>query len=220
MTVLIIDSQTLFAEAMVLALSEREFEVLPVTTTAAEGVKSGSEECPDLILIDPRLPDGNGIKAGAEILERCPSTKMVVLTDIRDAGMLGEAIRTGFRAYLTKDVSLDYFLQVIKLVLDGAIVIPEGLAAEAAGARSPDAQEAQRLKEQLTARELAVLRLLVNGVSGPEVARELSISPNTVRSYIQNILTKLQVHSRLEAVAEAVRYRLVEPPTNNRWHST
>lgn len=216
MKVLIIDGQKLFAEAIVLALGGSEFDILPVTTTAAEGVKAALQDCPDLILIDLRLPDGNGIEAGVRILERCRKTRMVALTDLRDADMLSESLRHGFHGYLTKDISLDYFLEAIKLVLDGGIVIPEGLAAAAAGAPSPDEREAQLLKEQLTARELMVLRLLVEGVNGPAMARELSISPNTVRTYIQNILTKFQVHSRLEAVTLAIRLGLVEPPDNGR----
>lgn len=216
MKVLIIDGQKLFAEAIVLALSGRDFDLLPVAVTGAEGVNSALQDCPDLVLIDVRLPDGNGIAAGVQIMERCRKTRMVALTDLWDADKLSEAIRSGFHGYLTKDVSLEYFLEAIKLVLDGGIVIPDGLAAAAAGGPSLDGQEAQLLKEQLTARELMVLRLLVDGVNGPAMARELSISPNTLRTYIQNILTKLHVHSRLEAVALAIRLGLVELPDNGR----
>jgi two-component system nitrate/nitrite response regulator NarL len=213
--VLIIDGQQLFAEGIVLALSGREFEVLPLATTAAEGIHLALQDCPDLILMDVRLRDGSGIDTGARILERCRKTKVVALTDVKDPEVLSEAIRRGFHGYLTKDSSLDYFLEAIKLVLDGGIVIPEGLAAAAAGATSPDERQAQLLKELLTDRELKVLQLLAQGVSSPTLARELSVSRNTVRTYVHNILTKFQVHSRLEAVALAVRHHLVEPPNND-----
>lgn len=214
--VLLIDSQKLFAEAIVLALSGREFDLLPVTATAAEGVDAALRNCPDLVLIDLQLLDGSGIKAGVQILGRCRKIKIVALTDLRDADILTEAIRSGFHGYLTKDVSLAYFLEAIKIVLDGGAVIPQTLAAAAAGASSPDEQAARLLKEQLTARELAILRLLVEGGNGRAMARELSISPNTVRTHVQNILTKLQVHSRLEAVALAIRHGLVEPADSGR----
>lgn len=100
------------------------------------------------------------------------------------------------------------FVDSIKAAMSGQLVVPHRLAARAAGARSSEERDASLLAEQLTKRERDVLRMLVEGARSEAIAKRMSISPNTVRTHVQNILTKLQVHSRLEAAAFAVRHGL------------
>ena len=119
-------------------------------------------------------------------------------------------MRLGFIGYITKDVSLSQFITSIEAALNGQSVIPHRTARSVAGAVSPEEENAALRIRQLTARERDVLTLLVRGTNSGAIARELSVSINTVRSHVQNILAKLQVHSRLEAAAFAVRYGAVK----------
>jgi two-component system nitrate/nitrite response regulator NarL len=212
MRVLIIDDQKLFAEAIRSALSSNGhgLEALPVASTAEEGLAAAKAERPDIVLVDMVLPDGNGIELGEQILDSCPGTVVVAVTALSDPRMLRDAIKVGFHGYLTKDTPIARFIESIKSAINGQVVLPHRLAARAAGQQSTEERDAGLLADQLTDRERDVLKLLVKGARSEDIARWLSISPNTVRTHIQNILTKLQVHSRLEAAAFAVRFGLVD----------
>lgn len=163
-----------------------------------------------MVLMDLGLPDRSGLSVGRDILDAVPDTKLIALTALDDASAVREALRSGFHAYVTKSTPVSHFLNSIRAVLDGQVVIPPRLAPAFAGARSEGERATQLLADQLTTRERQVLGLLVDGKSGPAIARQLFISSNTVRTHIQSILTKLQVHSRLEAAAFAVRNGVVD----------
>jgi two-component system nitrate/nitrite response regulator NarL len=113
---------------------------------------------------------------------------------------------------MTKNTPIQRLVEAVDSVLGGQVVVPQRLASEAAGARTPDEEAVELLAKQLTLREREVLVLLVEGASGQTIARRLGISPNTVRTHVQSILMKLQVHSRLQAATFAVRHRLVAVP--------
>jgi DNA-binding NarL/FixJ family response regulator len=138
------------------------------------------------------------------------------VTALSDPQLLREAIKAGFHGFITKDTPMDRFVDAIRAAMSGQVVVPQRLAARAAGAQSVEERDASMLSAQLTPRELEVLAMLVEGARGEEIGSKLSISPNTVRTHIQNILMKLQVHSRLEAAAFAVRYGLVSSGRNRR----
>jgi two-component system, NarL family, nitrate/nitrite response regulator NarL len=166
----------------------------------------------DVILVDLGLPDQSGLAVGARILEDRPTAKLLAVTGFDDPHAVKEALRIGFRGYVTKDVRAQRFVSAIKAVLDGQVVIPRQLASAVGGARSAEERHAALLAQQLTDREREVLALLVEGAGGAEIAERLSISTNTVRTHVQSVLTKLQVHSRLEAATFAVRHGLVASP--------
>jgi two-component system nitrate/nitrite response regulator NarL len=167
---------------------------------------------PDLVLLDLALPDANGVDVGRQILEHLPDAKVIAVTALQDPGVVGDAMRAGFHGFVTKDTSLADLLPNLRAVLSGQVVLPHRLAATSVGRHSPEQTTAALLAAQLTARERDVLALLVDGIAGAQIARRLSISPNTVRTHVQSILTKLQVHSRLEAAAFAVRHKVVDAP--------
>jgi two-component system nitrate/nitrite response regulator NarL len=144
--------------------------------------------------------------AGRRILEEHPEAKVVALTALLSPATVREAVRLGFHGYITKDTPVSRFASSLRAVLDGQVVFPRRLAS-ALGRPRDDGFDL--LAAQLTARELEVLGLMAEGLSGTDIARKLGISTNTVRTHIQSILTKLQVHSRLEAVAFALRRGLV-----------
>jgi two-component system nitrate/nitrite response regulator NarL len=213
MRVLIIDDHKLFGEAIRSALSSDglQMEVLPVATSAREGLAAARAERPDLVLVDLGLPDEHGVELGRKILEECQGATVLAVTALADPRLLREVMKAGFHGFITKDTPMTRFVDSIKSAMSGHLVVPHRLAAKAAGARSQEEQEASLLSEQLTARERDVLAMLVEGSRSEEIAQRLSISPNTVRTHIQNILTKLQVHSRLEAAAFAVKHGVVRP---------
>ncbi len=187
-------------------------EVLGSAGTGSEGLDVARRERPDVVLVDIGLPDESGLTIGKRILDEMPDTKIVAVTSLIDPRAVAEAVRLGFRGYVTKDTPVNQFVTSIRAVLDGNVIMPKQLARAAAGDRSPEEQHADMLVKQLTDRERQVLQLLAEGSSGVQIAARLSISPNTVRTHVQSILTKLQVHSRLEAAAFAVRHGLIRTP--------
>jgi DNA-binding NarL/FixJ family response regulator len=185
-------------------------EVLGVATSGREALEQLKELEPDFVLVDIGLPDMSGLDVGREIMVIHPDALVLAVTALNDPDTVGEALRAGFDGYLTKDTPLPQFVKAIESALGGQVVIPRRFAQRAAGGMSPSEQSAALLLKHLTARETQVLELLAQGASSTQIATELSVSANTVRSHVQNILTKLQVHSRLEAAAFAVRYGAVK----------
>lgn len=203
--VLIVDDHQLFAEAVQITLEDFGIEVEGIATTAAEGLRSARELRPDVVLLDIGLPDRSGLAVGKILIDELPDTKVVVVTALDDARTVEEARRIGFSGYLTKDTPIAQFARSLQTAIDGTVVISRPRRTP----QDDQDEEAVLLARQLTPRELEVLSLLVEGMSSKDIARTLSISTNTVRTHIENILTKLQVRSRLEAVAFAVRHRIV-----------
>jgi DNA-binding NarL/FixJ family response regulator len=196
------------------ALVSVGIEVIGVAATAADGFRQAELE-PDVILMDLALPDQSGLAAGKRIVDRWPQARLIAVTALADRLVADEAMRLGFRGYVTKDTSVTQLVNSVASVVDGQMVMPHALAP----ARRRRDDPAALLASQLTPRELEVLAMLVEGLTGPEMAARLGVSPNTIRTHVQSILTKLQVHSRLEAAAFAVRHGLVPPPSPSGDHS-
>jgi two-component system nitrate/nitrite response regulator NarL len=202
----IVDDHKLFAEAVEVALGNIGMSVEGIATTAEEGLRLARRVRPDIVLVDIGLPDRSGLSLGRSILDELPETKVLALTALDDTRTMEEAQRLGFAGYLTKETPIAHFAQSLQTAMDGQHVVSR----PARWTRDGDREgQVRLLADQLTSRELEVLSLLVEGMRGPEIARELSISKNTVRTHTQSILTKLQVHSRLEAATFAIRHRLV-----------
>ncbi len=208
MRVLIVDDHKLFAEAIRSVLTSSGMEVLGVVTNGKDAMDAASRERPDLVLVDLLLPDASGVDVGRAILEASPQTRVLAVTALNDAEPLADALKAGFHGYLTKDTPMIRFVESIQAAMNGRVVMPHRVG-PVSGTRSDEERDALLLAEQLTRREREVLAMLVEGAAGDEIASRLAISPNTVRTHIQNILTKLQVHSRLQAAAYAVRHDLV-----------
>jgi two-component system nitrate/nitrite response regulator NarL len=212
--VLIVDDHRLFAEAITWALERLGMRVV-IASNAEEALRATHRHHPSLVLVDIGLPGTSGLTVGKDILRIAPSTKVVAVTALQDAGAVRDAVRLGFHGYLTKDTPIERFATSIKAAMSGQVVMPHSLARVVGGVQSEEERQAAVLAAQLTARERDVLTMLVEGASSTVIASRLSISPNTVRSHIQSILPKLQVHSRLEAAAFAIRHGLVETRRNS-----
>ena len=165
------------------------------------------------MVVDIGLPDMSGLDVGREILERFPDIRVVAVTALNDVDVMREAMRIGFSGFLTKNTSVVELVASLRSVNNGEVVVTGRMAQRTREGRIPDDEDAALLARQLTPRELEVLALLAEGASSESIARRLSVSANTVRTHIQNVLTKLQVHSRLEAAAFAVRHGIVKPPS-------
>lgn len=182
-------------------------EDIVVAYTGSDGVAAAKRSELDVALVDIGLPDRSGLSVGREIMDLDSRTLVVALTAVKDALIARHALKLGFAAYLPKDISLDTFAQGMRNVLRGRRI--DLSSAGPSTSRSPSRTEPWRGSD-LTGRELEVLSLLVEGCPGPTIATRLGISRNTVRTHIQSILTKVQVHSRLQAAAFAVEEGLVD----------
>jgi len=207
--VLVVDAQRLSGELLAAILAGQSMAIIGVATTAADALHKSRSDAPTLVIVDLEHPDG-AIELGKKLLEDHPNVRLLALSSGDDHRLVNEAVSTGFHGCVARDVSLPRFLGALWSALNGQVVISDRLA----GARSPDARRAQALADSLTRREREVLGLLVSGTTSDEIARTLSISANTVRTHIASILTKLQVHSRLEAVTFATRYRIAPRSRN------
>jgi DNA-binding NarL/FixJ family response regulator len=195
---------------------ESDIEVVGVAASVAEA-KALSRDRLDVVLMDYRLPDGTGAEATRAIKARWPSARVVMLTAVNDDETILESIQAGADGYLTKDRAVEEVVSAVRAANAGETLLPRsvilGIAQRVVAAR--DKTTERRQIEPLTPREIEVLKALTEGLSTPEICERLYIAPNTLRTHVQNIMGKLRVHSKLEAVAFAIRNRLVEPPRSD-----
>jgi two-component system nitrate/nitrite response regulator NarL len=209
--VLIVDRHKLFSEVVRNVLENRGAEVLEPVEEADAALAVARTSHPDVVLIDLAL-NGTAMGLARDMRQECPGTRVLGLTTLRDPVGNGELLRAGFHGYLTKDVSLDGLVSSIRATLEGTLVVPQEPSRWTPPTRSAEERHTAMLASHLTPREREVLERLVEGMTGEDIARSLSASPNTVRTHIQSILAKLQVHSRLEAAAFAVKNGIVRIP--------
>ncbi|WP_433499866.1 response regulator [Sphaerimonospora sp. CA-214678] len=214
--VLIVDDHALIRRSLELALAaEADIEVVGEASDGREAVELADRLLPDVILMDVRMPRQDGIEATRAIKESVPSTRVIMLTVSDEEEDLFEAIKAGATGYLLKDVQLDEVPDAVRGVHEGQSLINPAMAAKlisefATMSRKEAERPPQLPVPKLTDREMEVLRLVAKGMNNREIAKELFISENTVKNHVRNILEKLQLHSRMEAVVYAVRERLLE----------
>lgn len=217
--VLVADDHELFRRGLEMVLqSEDDIDVVGEAGDGDEAVELASQHAPDLVLMDVRMPAGNthpdGIAATKAIKDTVPGARILMLTISDEEEDLYEAIKAGASGYLLKEISIEEVADAIRHVHSGQSLISPSMASKlltefAAMARQGEQQQ-QMPAPKLTEREMEVLRLVAQGMNNRAIAKELYISENTVKNHVRNILEKLHLHSRMEAVVYAVREKLIE----------
>ncbi|MFN2589199.1 MAG: LuxR C-terminal-related transcriptional regulator [Actinomycetota bacterium] len=205
--VLVVDDDRLLADAVAAGLAARGYDVTTAPLSGDEALREAQTEPAEVVLVAVGTEDGSSLRVGAALLAAVPGVRVVALSDRHDPAMAAEAIRIGFRGYVKKDTEPANLALVVETVRRGETLIVDTHPGPSASAS--DERDAQLLARQLTPREREILSMLVEAVSSSEIASRLSISPHTVRTHVQGILQKLQVHSRIEAAGFALRHRLV-----------
>jgi DNA-binding NarL/FixJ family response regulator len=213
--VLIADDHALFRRALEMVLDkEADIEVIGEAQDGEQAVERATELMPDVVLMDVRMPRRTGIEATQRIKELLPHVKILVLTNSDEEADLYDSIKAGASGYLLKEISDEEVADSIRSVVQGHSRISPAMASkllsefQAMTKREDDRQPLA--PPRLTDRELQVLRLVAKGLANRDIAGQLFISENTVKNHIRNILEKLQLHSRMEAVIYAVREKLLD----------
>jgi DNA-binding NarL/FixJ family response regulator len=213
--VLVVDDHALFRRGLEMVLSgEPDIEIVGEAADGVEAVARVEELTPDVVLMDVRMPRASGIEAARLIRDSRPGTAVVMLTVSDDEEDLFEAVKAGATGYLLKEVSIDEVADAVRAVARGQSLISPSMASKLLSefnALAVRAEERQRaMSPRLTERELGVLRLVAKGLSNREIGDELFIAENTVKNHVRNILEKLHLHSRMEAVVYAMREKLLD----------
>jgi len=198
--VMIVEDHQIVTEGLVALLNgQPDIEVVGSAGSVAESVPRAKELAPDVLLLDFRLPDGTGAEAAARIREDRPDMKLIFLSrDDSDSARMA-AVEAGASAFLHKSRAATDVVAAIRVVAGGgSLITPRTIATLLGRRRKVTAQ-----LSTLTARERAVLRLVAAGVPSREIATQLGISYTTVRTHIRSLGRKLDVHSKLEAIAKA-----------------
>lgn len=213
--VLVVDDHALFRRGLQMVLEqEPDIEIVAECADGLEAVTKAGDLLPDVVLMDVRMPRRGGIDACTAMKDVAPSARIVMLTISDEEHDLYEAIKAGASGYLLKEISIDEVASAVRAVHGGQSLISPSMASklldEFASMLKQSGERQQVPAPRLTEREMEVLRLVAKGLNNRDIAKQLFISENTVKNHVRNILEKLQLHSRMEAVVYAVREKLLE----------
>ena len=204
--VMLVDDHTMVRKGLATFL--KIFDDLQLVGEAEGGaaaIKLCAEVSPDVILMDMVMPDMNGAAATRAIRKQFPHVQVIVLTSFKEGDLVKNALEAGAIGYLLKDVSADELVRAIRAAHAGRAT----LSTEAAQGLVESANQPAAPGLDLTEREREVLALMIEGLNNTQIAGKLSVSPSTIKSHVSNILAKLGVASRTEAVTLALRSRLI-----------
>jgi len=206
--VLIADDQRVVREGLATILSSLGIEVVAIAADGAEAVALTVEHRPDVVLMDLRMPELDGVAATAAISQQLPGIKVVVLTTYADDDSVLAALGAGAVGYLTKEAGRDDIRRAIEAAVSGHAVLDHAVqAALVQAARSRPTRPAS-LPDGLTEREAEVLDLIAQGCTNPEIARRLFVSESTVKTHVNHIFAKTGSRDRAQAVGYAHRHGL------------
>ena len=210
--VLVVDDHQLVLEGLRAVLStDPQLEVVGEAHTGREAVGMAELLRPDIILMDIRMPDMNGIDATRQVKQVVPSASVIMLTMYENPDYLFEAVKAGASGYVLKDVAGPELLQAIHTVVDGGSLLNQEVVGKFLRRLAADAEQASAGPlttgpgpDRLTPRELEVLQLIAAGLSNKEIAARLNVSVATVKTHLEHILQKMQVSDRTQAAVQAV----------------
>ena len=208
--VLLADDHELVREGLAsLLATDPDVTVVGEAATGAEAVELTRRLAPDLVLLDIRMPDLDGLQAIEAIKRDCPQTAVLMVTMYEDPSYLVKAIAAGATGYVLKGIRRAELLQMIRTVADGGSAIDPALMSSVLRGMTTGPDVAEDPTTRLTSRELQVLRLIVDGLTNKEIAGRLCVSTDTVKRHVEHIIKKLQVSDRTQAAVQAVRRGLI-----------
>ena len=208
--ILIVDDHPVVREGIGAMLKrEPDFKIVGEATNGLEAVGKASELVPDVILMDLRMPEMDGVEAITRIKQDMPDTKFIILTTFSDDEYIFKGIAAGARAYLLKDAPREELFKAIRAVSRGESLIQPVVASKVLD-KLAELSKKSPSAETLSDREIEVLKLMAKGVSNSNIADELSITQSTVKTHITSIFQKLNVTTRTEAVTTALKRRIIE----------
>lgn len=201
----VVDDHPLFRDGIrALAMSVDDIELVGEATNGKEAISGAVEVQPDVILMDIKMPDMDGIQATRDIVQTSPHIRVLVLTMLEDDNSVFAAMRAGAQGYLLKGASHDEMLRSIRAVANGQAIFSPSIAERMIdffNAMRPN--NSKRIFPELTDREREILGLMSQAYNNKKIAEHLVLSPKTVRNHVSNILSKLQVADRTEAIIKA-----------------
>lgn len=225
MRLVLCDGNRILCEALADALEARGHQVIAITTTAADGVAAVNAHQPDAVLLDPHIPVGpvkagavgavgagidgaEGLGAAGAMRQGCTDTAVLMLSSQVDQTTWSAAMKAGVAGFLSKNQDLGEIAAALEVIAAGGVVFNPTVPSQV----SPRSSSQRRGSPPcpLTSREKEVLRRIVAGQSTGQMAREMNIAINTLRTYVKNVLAKLGAHSRLQAAALATRGKLLD----------
>lgn len=189
--------------------AEKDFSVVAETSTGREALEATLRERPDVLLLDVRMPDMDGVTVLRAVKRQAPSTRVILLTGFDADEVLVRAVHEGVDGFLFKDATPTELCRAIRLVAQGEAYLQPQVAKRLVHHLAKTEGVTSAKRNTLTARELDVVRLMARGHSNQEIAESLGVSLETVRSHVKNILQKLAQPNRTRAVVYALRSGLV-----------
>ena len=204
--VLIVDDHAMVRAGLATFLEvSDDLELVGEASNGLEAIHQCEIHPPDVILMDLLMPEMDGVTATHEIRSRWPGTQVIVLTSFQESDLVQQALKAGAISYILKNVSMQPLTRAIRQAYAGKST----LAQEAVQALVQTRSQPQPPQYNLTPRELEVLELIVEGLNNPAISERLVISIGTTRSHVSNILSKLGVSNRAEAIALALRNKII-----------
>jgi len=206
--VLIVDDHPVFLEGLntVLSLKDPDIMVVGTATNGQDALERQKELKPDVILLDIKMPVMDGVEVTRQLCRSCEDIKIIMLTTFDDRQLINDALRAGAIGYLLKDSKAEQIIEAIKHANQGNILLSGNLAFKLSGAaEAPVVSEQSGLVNELSEREISILRLLSVAKRNSEIGEELFISEKTVRNYISHIYEILGIHTRTQAALWALK---------------
>ncbi len=209
--VLIVDDHTLFRIGVREMLeAEEDIDVVAEAATGQEALEQARATMPDVILMDIKMPDMDGVKATRILHQEMPHVGIIFVTSLGDDEFVSQGLQAGGLGYILKDAGLDTMLRAIRAAAHGESLLGPSIAQKMVHQFITQPKKQDPLLETLTPRELEVLTLITEGRGNKEIAQELSIAEKTVKNHINNVFSKLHVYDRTQAMLYAIRAGLVK----------